>query len=281
MEASLDDVAQLKCILETALLTTTEPLSVADLGKILGGDFGPDVVRRLLEDLRGDWQGKGVELVAVASGWRFQARPEFQIYLDRINPQKPPKYSRAVLETLAIIAYRQPVTRGDIEAVRGVAVSPNILKALEGRGWIDVVGHREVPGRPALYATTRSFLDDLGLRALDELPPLEELGALVDQAPQPELTVADTEKGDDPFATETDEIARTMEPQSMSAAPQSPDADADEAVRQDRTETVDAEAEHAEEVEPQVSGGSEEGVGEAGEAEGGEQEAEGEERVSS
>jgi len=151
------------------------------------------MVRRLLEDLRGDWRGKGVELVAVASGWRFQARPEFQVYLDRISPQKPPKYSRAVLETLAIIAYRQPVTRGDIESIRGVTVSPNILKALEGRGWIDVVGHREVPGRPALYSTTRGFLDDLGLRSLDELPPLDDLGALLEQSPQLARDVADTD----------------------------------------------------------------------------------------
>lgn len=193
MEASLDDIEQLKRILETALLTSTEPLAVADLTKILGGEFGAEVVRRLLEDLRTDWQGGGVELVAVASGWRFQARPEFQVYLDRINPQKPPKYSRAVLETLAIIAYRQPVTRGDIEAIRGVAVSPNILKALEARGWIDVVGHKEVPGRPGLYSTTRGFLDDLGLRSLDELPPLEDLGALVEQVPQLAMETADTE----------------------------------------------------------------------------------------
>ena len=192
MEASLDDIAQLKRIVETALLTSTEPLSVADLGRILGGEFGPDMVRRLLEDLRGDWRGKGVELVAVASGWRFQARPEFQVYLDRISPQKPPKYSRAVLETLAIIAYRQPVTRGDIESIRGVSVSPNILKTLEGRGWIDVVGHREVPGRPALYSTTRGFLDDLALRSLDELPPLDDLGALLEQSPQLARDVADT-----------------------------------------------------------------------------------------
>ena len=184
MQASPDDVSQLKKILETALLTSQEPLSVPDLAKLFEADIGTDVVRRLLDDLRGDWQGKGVELVAVASGWRFQARPEFQAYLDRINPQKPPKYSRAVLETLAIIAYRQPVTRGDIEAIRGVSVSPNILKALESRGWIDVVGHREVPGRPALYSTTRAFLDDLGLRSLNELPPLDDLGSLVDVVPQ-------------------------------------------------------------------------------------------------
>jgi len=215
MEVSLDDVAQLKRILETALLTSTEPLSVGDLVKLLGGEFGADVVRRLLEDLRGDWQGRGVELVAVASGWRFQARPEFQVYLERITPQKPPKYSRAVLETLAIIAYRQPVTRGDIEAVRGVVVSPNILKALEGRGWIDVVGHREVPGRPALYATTRGFLDDLGLRSLDELPPLEDLGALVEQSAQPAGDVADTGAAEAGHAESTDharELPEESEP---------------------------------------------------------------------
>jgi len=200
MEVSLDDIAQLKRILETALLTSTEPLSVADLVRMLGGELGVDMVRRLLEELRGDWQGRGVELVAVASGWRFQARPEFQVYLDRINPQKSPKYSRAVLETLAIIAYRQPVTRGDIESIRGVAVSPTILKALEARGWIDVVGHREVPGRPALYSTTRGFLDDLGLRSLDELPPLDDLGALLEQTPQLPLDVADTD-GDSELLT--------------------------------------------------------------------------------
>jgi segregation and condensation protein B len=182
-QASVDEVQQLKRILETALLTSPEPLCVPDLAKLFSGEIGTDVIRRMLDDLRGDWQGRGVELVAVASGWRFQARPEFQRYLDRLSPQKPPKYSRAVLETLAIIAYRQPVTRGDIEGIRGVSVSANILKALESRGWIDVVGHREVPGRPALYSTTRTFLDDLGLRSLDELPPLDDLGSLVDVLP--------------------------------------------------------------------------------------------------
>jgi segregation and condensation protein B len=134
----------------------------------------------MLDDLRQSWQERGIELVCVASGWRFQSRAEYQRYLERLNPQKPPRYSRAVLETLAIIAYRQPVTRGDIEAIRGVSVSPGILKALEARGWIDIVGHREVPGRPALYSTTRSFLDDLKLRSLDELPPLDELGTLLE-----------------------------------------------------------------------------------------------------
>jgi segregation and condensation protein B len=179
-----------RSILETALLTAQEPLPVAELARLFDGEIGTDTIRRLLEDLRTSWQGRGVELASVASGWRFQARPEFQRYLDRLNPQKPPKYSRAVLETLAIIAYRQPVTRGDIENIRGVSVSPGVLKALEARGWIDVVGHREVAGRPALYATTRAFLDDLRLRSLDELPPLDELGSLVEAEDQPLLDAA-------------------------------------------------------------------------------------------
>ncbi len=159
----MDDLEQVKAILETALLTAEEPLPVGELVKLFDGEIGADTIRRLLEDLRTSWQGRGVELVNVASGWRFQARPEFQRYLDRLNPQKPPRYSRAVLETLAIIAYRQPVTRGDIENIRGVSVSPGVLKALEARSWIDVVGHREVAGRPALYATTRAFPRRLGV----------------------------------------------------------------------------------------------------------------------
>jgi segregation and condensation protein B len=191
----MDDLEQAKTILETTLLTAQEPLPVAELCKVFDGEIGADTVRRLLEDLRASWQGKGVELVSVSSGWRFQAKPEFQRYLDRLNPQKPPKYSRAVLETLAIIAYRQPVTRGDIEDIRGVSVSPGVLKALEGRGWIDVVGHREVPGRPALYSTTRAFLDDLGLRSLDELPSLDDLGSLVEAAEQPSLDIVASKAG--------------------------------------------------------------------------------------
>lgn len=181
----LEDVVQLKRVLETALLTSPEPLAVPELAKLFNAEIGVDTVRKLLDDLRSDWHDRGVELVAVASGWRFQARPEYQIYLDRLNPQRAPKYSRAVLETLAIIAYRQPVTRGDIEGIRGVAVSATILKALETRGWIEAIGHKEVPGRPALYATTKQFLDDLGLRSVDELPPLEDLGSLVVTAGEP------------------------------------------------------------------------------------------------
>lgn len=174
------DLSAVKKVLETALLTAQEPLTPGELKRLFDEEIGTDTLRHVLEELRGDWQGRGVELVSVASGWRFQARPESQRFLDRLHPQKPPRYSRAVLETLAIIAYRQPVTRGDIEEIRGVTVSSTILKSLEARGWIDVVGHREVPGRPALFATTRRFLDDLNLSSLDELPPLEDLGALVE-----------------------------------------------------------------------------------------------------
>jgi segregation and condensation protein B len=172
---------QAKTILETALLTSQEPLPLAELKKLFDDDLGNEVLRKLLDELRQEWETRGIELTQVASGWRFRARPEYQKYLDRLNPQRPPRYSRAVLETLAIIAYKQPVTRGDIEDIRGVTVSSNILKTLETRGWIDVVGHREVPGRPGLYATTRAFLDDLNLRSLEELPPLDELGSLVEQ----------------------------------------------------------------------------------------------------
>lgn len=174
------DIAQIKRALEAALLSSPEPIPVADLRKLFDADYGAEVIRRVLEELKSDWLERGAELVNVASGWRFQVRPEFQNQLDRLNPQRPPRYSRAVLETLAIIAYKQPVTRGDIEDVRGVSVSSNILRVLEARGWIDIVGHRESPGRPALFSTTRAFLDDLNLRSLDELPPLEELGALIE-----------------------------------------------------------------------------------------------------
>lgn len=164
-----------KSIIETALLVSQEPLALHQLGKLFDDALGAETLRKLLEELRRDWSGRGVELVSVAGGWRFQSRPEYQKYLDRLSPEKPPRYSRAVLETLAIIAYRQPVTRGDIEEIRGVAVSAQVIRTLEERGWIEAVGHREVPGRPALFATTRKFLDDLNLRALNELPPLEDL----------------------------------------------------------------------------------------------------------
>lgn len=169
-------------IVEAALLAATGPLTVAELRRLFDEDPGPDLVRRLLDELRAEWfdAARGVELVQLASGWRFQTRAEVQVYLDRLKEERPPRYSRAVMETLAIIAYRQPVTRGDIEDIRGVAVSPNILKTLESRGWIDVVGHRDTPGRPALFATTRRFLDDMGLRSLTELPALTEIEKIMD-----------------------------------------------------------------------------------------------------
>lgn len=162
-------------VLETALLCAVQPMQISDMRKLFGDDeqFDNSTVRRLLETLQGNWADGGLELVQLASGWRFQSRPSMQRYLERLSPEKPPKYSRAVMETLAIVAWRQPVTRGDIEDIRGVTVSSQIVKALEDRGWIEVIGHRDAPGRPALFGTTRQFLDDLGLRALDELPPLE------------------------------------------------------------------------------------------------------------
>jgi segregation and condensation protein B len=166
-----------KIVLETALICAQDPLRVNDLRKLFDEDVSADTIRVLLEELRQDWLDRGVELVALASGWRLQSRPEMRVYLDRLHPEKPPKYSRAVMETLAIIAYRQPVTRGDIEDIRGVTVTTQVIKQIEDRGWIEVIGHRDVPGRPALYATTKQFLDDLGLRSLDELPPLEDARA--------------------------------------------------------------------------------------------------------
>jgi segregation and condensation protein B len=169
----------LKVVLEAALLAAIEPLSPADLKRMFEQDLSNDVLRRALDELREQWHGRGVELVQVADGWRFQTRAEMQPWLSRLKNEKPPRYSRAVLETLAIIAYRQPVTRGDIEDIRGVSVNPNIIKTLEERGWIEAIGHRDVPGRPALFGTTGHFLSDLGLRTLAELPPLEELGNLV------------------------------------------------------------------------------------------------------
>jgi segregation and condensation protein B len=161
-----------KIVIETALLCAQQPLTVAELRRLFDDELGPDTIRTLLEDLRNDWQGRGVVLVPLASGWRFQTAPAMAPFLDRLHPEKPPKYSRAVLETLAIIAYRQPATRGDIEEIRGVTVSAQIVKTLEERGWIEVIGHKDVVGRPALFGTTRRFLDDMGLRALSELPPL-------------------------------------------------------------------------------------------------------------
>jgi segregation and condensation protein B len=182
--------ADAKRILEAALLAAPEPLAVADLKRLFDEELAADVLKRLLGELREEWQDRAVELVQLASGWRFQTRAEFRPYVERLFPEKPPRYSRAVMETLAIIAYRQPVTRGDIEDVRGVVVSTQIVQSLEARGWIDIVGHRETPGHPALYATTKKFLDDLGLRTLEELPPLEEIAKTLQLEPAPAQAAA-------------------------------------------------------------------------------------------
>ena len=179
----MSNPTEAKRIIEAALLSSQEPLSLADLKRLFEDEIGPDTLRRLLDELREAWTERAVELVNTASGWRFQTRPEFQPFVERLNPDKRPRYSRAVMETLSIIAYRQPVTRGDVEDIRGVAVSAQIIQTLESRGWIDVVGHRDTPGRPALYATTRSFLDDLGLLSLQELPPLEEIARTLELEP--------------------------------------------------------------------------------------------------
>jgi segregation and condensation protein B len=193
------NTAQAQRVLETALLTAGQPLSMRDLRVLFDDALGADTLRQMLQDLQLEWAQKGLELTRVASGWRFQSRPELRSYLDRLHPEKPPKYTRAVLETLAIIAYRQPVTRGDMEDIRGVTINSQILKQLEDRGWVEVIGHRETVGRPGLYATTRQFLDDLGLAALDQLPMLSQvdgqsaaLSGLVDALPvQPSLSLED------------------------------------------------------------------------------------------
>ena len=184
------NTADAKRVLETALICSPQPLPVRELRVLFDDELGADTVKALLEDLQDDWAQRGVELVCVASGWRFQSRPEMREYLDRLHPEKPPRYTRAALETLAIIAYRQPVTRGDMEDIRGVTINAQILKQLEDRGWVDVIGHREAPGRPALYATTRQFLDDLGLASLDQLPmlqnPAQQADALAGLAAEPD-----------------------------------------------------------------------------------------------
>jgi segregation and condensation protein B len=189
--------ADAKRVLETALICTSQPLQVRELRVLFNDELGADTIRALLEELQDDWAQRGVELVCVATGWRFQSRPGMREYLDRLHPEKPPRYTRATLETLAIIAYRQPVTRGDMEDIRGVTINTQILKQLEDRGWVEVIGHREAAGRPALYATTRQFLDDLGLASLDQLPMLESPSQQIEalaglaggQDVQPELSI--------------------------------------------------------------------------------------------
>lgn len=169
-----------KRVLEAALLCAQQPMPLKNMRELFAESVGADTVKQMLDDLRSDWAGRGMELVCVASGWRFQSRPDMREYLDRLHPEKPPKYTRATLETLAIIAYKQPVTRGDMEDIRGVTISSLLIKQLEDRGWVEVIGHREAPGRPALFATTRQFLDDLGLASLDQLPLMESPEQSVD-----------------------------------------------------------------------------------------------------
>jgi segregation and condensation protein B len=178
------DTVQLSRIFEAALLTSQEPLSIAEMKRLSDAPLETKLVEELLQKLSDKYADSGVELNRVSSGWRFRARPEMQEHLDKLNPQKPPRYSRAVMETLAIIAYRQPVTRGDIEEIRGVAVSSQVLKTLEARAWVESIGTRDTPGKPALYATTQQLLDDLNLRSLQELPALEEMGSLLEQSEQ-------------------------------------------------------------------------------------------------
>jgi segregation and condensation protein B len=228
-----------KRILEAALLASQEPVPLNAIRRLFDEDIGSDTLRRLLGELRDEWAGRAVELVNLATGWRFQTRPEFQQFVDRLIPDKAPKYSRAVMETLAIIAYRQPVTRGDIEDIRGVAVSAQIVQSLENRGWIDVVGHREAPGRPALYATTKSFLDDLGLRSLQELPPLEEVARTLPLEPTPP-------------AQTTDEAEQTARLESEQESEQESDPEAELAAGEDAGEGGEPDAgEEAESGEEQ------------------------------
>ena len=213
--------AQAKRVLEAALLCTAQPLSLREMRVLFDDALGADTLRQLLGELQQEWTQRGLELVAVASGWRFQSKPEMREYLDRLHPEKPPKYTRAALETLAIIAYRQPVTRGDMEDIRGVTINSQILKQLEDRGWVEVIGHREPVGRPALYATTRQFLDDMGLASLDQLPLLSSVdhqasalaGLVEDEGPiQPTLSL--------------EEALEPLEPESPSDPVQDTEAEA-------------------------------------------------------
>lgn len=212
-----------KRVLETALICAPQPLSMRELGTLFDAEVSADTLKTLLADLQLEWTGRGVELVRVASGWRFQSRPELRPYLDRLHPEKPPRYSRATMETLAIIAYRQPVTRGDMEDIRGVTINSLIIKQLEDRGWVEVIGHRETVGRPALFATTRQFLDDLGLSSLDQLPPLE--GSEIQESVLDRL---DFESLSTSLQPETEEPAEAQEAAATATDTDTPVSDAPE-----------------------------------------------------
>jgi segregation and condensation protein B len=203
-----------KRVLETALICATQPLPVRELRVLFNDALGADTIKTLLADLQNDWTQRGVELISVASGWRFQSRPEMREYLDRLHPEKPPKYTRATLETLAIIAYRQPCTRGDMEDIRGVTINSLILKQLEDRGWVEVIGHRETVGRPALFATTKQFLDDLGIESLDQLPALDSPGdqasALEQMASQDAIDVQQVPLLDEPAGADEQPVVQAQ-----------------------------------------------------------------------
>ena len=233
-----------KRVLETALICADQPLPLRDMRALFDDELGADTLRSLLDELTREWEGKGVELVALATGWRFQSRPEMRSYLDRLNPEKPPKYSRAVLETLAIIAYRQPVTRGDIEDIRGVTVASQIVKQLEDRGWVEAIGYREAPGRPALLATTKQFLDDLGLASLEQLPLLDGLAA---GAGLPVVALPDQASLLDPQAPLALDAA-TLAAMAEETLPDSADESADERAN----ESADESAEQVTPMEPQA-----------------------------
>jgi len=245
------NTADAKRILETSLICANQALQVRDLRTLFNDELGADTIKTLLQELQQDWSHRGVELVCVASGWRFQSRPEMREYLDRLNPEKPPRYTRATLETLAIIAYRQPVTRGDMEDIRGVTINSQLLKQLEDRGWVEVIGHREAPGRPALYATTKQFLDDLGLSSLDQLPLMENpadqfstlgglggLGGLKDESEQlaledlapasPDAASSDEAAPADPISSEAPEAHDAQDVQDVQDPQDAPPHDSPE-----------------------------------------------------
>ncbi len=219
------NTAQARRVLETALLCATQPVTVRDMRVLFDDALGADTLKTLLEEIQLEWAERGLELVSVATGWRFQSRPELRVYLDKLNPEKPPKYTRAVMETLAIIAYRQPVTRGDMEDIRGVTINTQILKQLEDRGWVEVIGHRESVGRPGLYATTRHFLDDLGLSSLDQLPLLTSVegqaGVLAslntphEDSSQATLSLEDAIEGVEPPVLEMAEVSQVVDLESQ------------------------------------------------------------------
>ncbi len=213
-----------KRVLETALICAQQPLPLREMGVLFNGALTADTLKVLLEDLQNDWSGRGVELVHVATGWRFQSRPHMREYLDRLHPEKPPRYTRATLETLAIIAYRQPVTRGDMEDIRGVTINSLLLKQLEDRGWVEVIGHRETVGRPGLYATTRQFLDDLGLESLDQLPATDHPSSQDTLLEQIEFGLAASVSGDADDAQVQLEVVTELEPTDSQSSQENPGA---------------------------------------------------------